>query len=113
VADGAANGSLLTGVYRVFEAGERLLVNHAELLRLESRQQIAAFATRIGLVAAGLLFLFSAWLGVIVAAVVAFDQVPLAWRIAIAALVQLGIGVGLLLAARREKEAKEDESHGA
>ena len=108
MANGVASGSFLTGVYRVFEAGERLLVNHAELVRLESREQIGAFAMRIGLVAAGLVFLFSAWLGVIAVAIVAFDQVPLIWRIAAASLVQLGIATGMLVAARRGKEGPSD-----
>lgn len=111
VANGVATGSFLTGVYRVFEAGERLLVNHAELVRLESREQIAAVVMRFGLVAAGLVFLFSAWLGLLATAVVAFDQVPLAARIAAAALVQLLIGVGMLVAGRRSQEAKEGESN--
>ncbi len=108
MANGVASGSFLTGVYRVFEAGERLLVNHAELVRLESREQIASFATRIGLVAAWLVFLFSAWLGVIAAAIVAFDQVPLVWRIAAASLVQLCIAAGLFVAARRGREGPSD-----
>lgn len=108
MADGAANGSLLTGLYRVFEAGERLLVSHAELVRLESREQIAAFATRIGLVAGAIVFLFSAWVGLIATAIVAFDEVPLVWRIAAATLLHLLIGIAMLVAARRTQEGESD-----
>jgi hypothetical protein len=108
VADGAANGSFLTGVYRVFEAGERLLVSHTELVRIESREQIAAVATRFGLVVAGLVFLFSAWLGLLATAIVAFDDVSLVWRIAAATLAQLLIGSALLIAARRAKGGASD-----
>jgi hypothetical protein len=101
MANGGAGGSLLTGVVRVFEASERLLVHRAELVRLESRDTLAALAERFGLAAAGIVFLFTAWLGVLAAAIVAFDGVSLAWRIAAAALAQLLIAIAMLVAARR------------
>jgi small-conductance mechanosensitive channel len=110
VANGLANGSLLTGVQRVFEAGERLLVNHAELVRLESREQIASVVTRFGLMALGAVFLLSAWLGLLVTAIVALDALPLATRIGAATALQGLIGGALLLAARRAKEEPGDAS---
>jgi hypothetical protein len=103
MANGVAAGGLLSGVVRVFAAGERLLVDQAELVRLESRERLASFAMRMGLAAAAALFLLIAWVGGFVAAIVAFDAVPLAARIALAALVQLVVGAGLLFAARRMK----------
>jgi hypothetical protein len=101
MANGGANGSFLTGVYRVFEAGERLLFDQAELVRLESREKLSAVAARLGLAAAGFVFLLTAWLGVLAAGIVALDGVPLAWRIGGAAVAQLLIGIALLVAARR------------
>ena len=97
----APTGSFVTGLFRVFEAGERLLVEQAELLRLDSREKLGAFATRFGLSALGALCLFTAWLGLLAAAVVAFDTLPLGARIALAALAQLAVGAVLLAAARR------------
>jgi hypothetical protein len=108
VANGAASGSFLTSAYRVFEAGERLLVDQAQLVRLESREQISAVVTRFGLVAAGIVFLFSAWLGLLATAIVAFDAVPLAGRIGAATLAQLLIGGAMLVISRRAKEGASD-----
>lgn len=103
MANGVAATGLLAGVVRVFEAGERLLVDQAELVRLESRERIAGFAVRVGLAAAGAVFLFTAWVGAFVAAIVALDGLPLAARIALASLVQVAVGAALLVAARRVK----------
>ncbi|HTO09571.1 MAG TPA: phage holin family protein [Myxococcota bacterium] len=103
MANGIATTGLLAGVIRVFEAGERLLVDQTELVRLESRERIASFAARVGFAVAAALFLFTAWIGAFVAAIVALDTLPLAARIALAALVQLVVGIALLLVARRGK----------
>jgi hypothetical protein len=51
---------------------------------------------------------FTAWLGFLAAAVVAFDALPLGTRLALAALAQLALGVGLIVAARTHKK-KEGE----
>jgi putative superfamily III holin-X len=107
-ADGGANGSFLTSVHRVFEAGERLLFDQAALVRLESGEKLAALATRFGLVAAGCMFLLTAWLGLVATAIVAFDGVPLAWRVGVAAVGQLVIGIALLVAARRSPQGEHD-----
>jgi hypothetical protein len=103
MANGVASDSFLMGVFRVFEAGERLLVDHAELVRLESREKLVSFATRFGLVAVGTWFLLTAWLGLLATAIVAFDELPLAARIGLASLAQLAVGIGMLVAARRAK----------
>jgi hypothetical protein len=103
MANGVGATGLLAGVVRVFEAGERLLVDQAELVRLESREQLASFAARMGLAMAALVFVFTAWIGALVAAIVAFDELPLAARIGLAALAQLAVGLGLFVAARRVK----------
>jgi hypothetical protein len=105
---GGANGSFLTGVYRVFEAGERLLFDQAELVRLESREKLSAAAARFGLAAAGFVFLLTAWLGLLAAGIVALDGVPLAWRLGGAAVAQLLIGIALLVAARRSQGGEND-----
>ena len=97
---GRANGSFLTDVHRVFDAGERLLLDQAELVRLDWRIKLSGVATRFGLALAGFVLLLLAWLGLVVAAITALDGVPLAWRIGGAAVVQLLIGLALLLAAR-------------
>jgi hypothetical protein len=108
MANRGADGSFLTGVYRVFEAGERLLFDQAELVRLESREKLSAVAARVGLAAAGFVFLLTAWLGVLAAGIVALDGVPLAWRIGGAAVAQLLIGIALLVAARRSPGGAND-----
>jgi putative superfamily III holin-X len=108
MANVVAGDSILTGVHRVFEAGERLLFDEAELVRLESREKLSAVAARFGIAAAGLVFLFTAWLGLLTTAIVAFDGVPLAWRIGGAAAAQLLIAIAMLLAARRSKGAESD-----
>lgn len=102
-------GSFVTGLFRVFEAGERLLVEQAELLRLDSRARIGALAARFGLGALGGLCMFTAWLGFLAAAVVAFDGVPLGARLALAALAQLLVGIAFLAAARRGEDNREDD----
>ncbi|HTO53288.1 MAG TPA: phage holin family protein [Myxococcota bacterium] len=104
MANGVATTGLLSGMVRVFEAGERLLVDQAELVRLESREKLAFFVTRFGLIAGGVVFLFTAWVAAWVAAIVAVDAIPLAARIATAALAQLAVGAGMLFAARRNRE---------
>ena len=105
------SGSFVTGLFRVFEAGERLLVEQAELLRLDSRAKLGAFAARFGLGALGALCVFTAWLGLLAAAVVAFDGIPLGARRARAALAQRVVGVAFLAAARRgdEDRARDDD----
>jgi hypothetical protein len=108
MANGVARGSLLMDVYRVFTAGERLLVDQAELVRLESLEKVAAVATRLGLFAAALVFLLTAWLGLLAAVIVAFDGVALAARLGGAALVQLLIGAALVVAARRASSGGRD-----
>lgn len=108
VANGVAGDSLLTGVVRVFAAGERLLVDRAALVRIDSREMLETAATRVGLAAAGLVFLFTAWLALLATAIIAFDGVPLAARIGGAALAQLLIGAALLVAARRAKGGASD-----
>ncbi|HXK24615.1 MAG TPA: hypothetical protein VMS55_18235 [Myxococcota bacterium] len=108
MANGIGGGSVLTGVHRVFQAGERLLFDRAELVRLESREQLSAAAARFGIAAVGFLFLFTAWLGLLATAIVAFDGVPLAWRIGGAAVAQLLIAIAMLVAARRSKGAESD-----
>jgi hypothetical protein len=108
VATPVANGSFVSGLFRVFGAGERLLVEQAELLRLDSREKLGSFAAHIGLGAFGALCVFTAWLGFLAAAVVAFDALPLGTRLALAALAQLALGVGLIVAARTHKK-KEGE----
>jgi hypothetical protein len=108
MANGVAGGSVLTSVYRVFEAGERLLFDQAELVRLESREKLSAVVARFGLAAAGFLFLFTAWLGVLATAIVAFDSVPLAWRIGGAAVAQLLIAIAMLVGARRSNGGESD-----
>jgi predicted membrane-bound dolichyl-phosphate-mannose-protein mannosyltransferase len=45
---------------------------------------------------------------VIAAGIIALDGVPLAWRIAGAAVAQLLIGIGLLVAARRSPGGEND-----
>lgn len=110
MATSLASGSVFMGVQRVFQAGERLLVNHAELVRLESREQIASVVTRFGFLAVGCWFLLSAWLGLVVTVIVAFDTVPLATRIGAATFVQALVGLGLCLGARRVKRGGGDAS---
>lgn len=104
----AATGSFVTGLFRVFEAGERLLVEQAELFRLDSREKLGSFAARFGISALGALCVFTAWLGLLAAGVVAFDGIPLAGRLALAALAQLGLGVVLIAAARRGAKGESD-----
>ncbi|HTO69438.1 MAG TPA: hypothetical protein VMR31_06215 [Myxococcota bacterium] len=100
-APSVANGSFVSGLFRVFEAGEKLLIERAELLRLDSREKIAAVAARAGLVAVGAACLFTAWLGLLVAWVVACDDVwTLGGRIATAIGAQLVVGIALIVAAR-------------
>jgi hypothetical protein len=106
--NGVAGGSILTGVHRVFEAGERLLFDQAQLVRLESTEKFSAVAVRFGIAAAGVVFLFTAWLGLLATAIVALDGVPLAWRIGGAAVAQLLIAIAMLVAARRSKGAESD-----
>ena len=109
VSTGASSGSVVSGLFRVFEAGERLLIEQAELLRLDSREKLGSFATHLGLGALGALCMFTAWLGFLAAAVVAFDVLPLGARLALAAGAQLALGVGLIAAARsRTKEEAGD-----
>jgi hypothetical protein len=108
MANGGADGSLMTGVQRVFEAGERLLFDQAQLVRLESREKLSAVAARFGLAAAGFVFLLTAWLGLLAAGIVALDGVPLAWRIGGAAGAQLLIGIALLAVARRSPPGGND-----
>ena len=97
-----ANGSFVSGLFRVFEAGERLLVEQAELFRLDSREKLGSFAARFGLGAIGAICVLTAWLGLLAAAVVQFDQtLTLGGRLALAALAQLALGVALIAAARR------------
>jgi putative superfamily III holin-X len=108
MANGGANGSFLTGVHRVFEAGERLLFDRAELVRLESRERLSAAAARFGFAAAGSVFLLTAWFGLLAAGIVALDGVPLAWRIGAAAVAQLLIGIALFAAARRSPGGEND-----
>ena len=104
-----ANGSFVSGLYRVFEAGERLLVEQAELFRLDSREKLGSFAARFGLGALGAVCLFTAWLGLLAAAVVQFDQtITLGGRLALAALAQLVLGVVLIAAARRGTKGESD-----
>jgi hypothetical protein len=110
VATPVANGSFVSGVFRVFEAGERLLVEQAELLRLDSREKLGSFLARSGLGALGALCVFTAWLGFLSAAVVAFDALPLGTRLALAASAQLALGIGLIAVARRRTKGEED--HG-
>ena len=109
VATPLANGSFVSGLYRVFEAGERLLVEHAELFRLDSREKLGSFAARFGLCALGAVCLFTAWLGLLAAAVVQFDQtITLGGRLALAALAQLVLGVVLIAVARRGTKGEGD-----
>ena len=110
VATPVANGSFVSGVFRVFEAGERLLVEQAELLRLDSRQKLGSFAARFGVGALGALCVFTAWLGFLAAAVVAFDALPLGARLALAALAQLALGIGLIAAARRRVKGEDGDA---
>lgn len=107
------SGSFVTGLFRVFAAGERLLVEQAELFRLDSRAKLGAFAARFGLGAIGALCLFTAWLGLLAAAVVAFDAIPLGARLALAALAQLVVGVAFLAAARRSDETSTRDDDDA
>ena len=110
VATPAANGSFVSGLFRVFEAGERLLVEQAELLRLDSREKLGSFAARIGVGALGALCVFTAWLGFLAAAVVAFDALPLGGRLALAALAQLALGIGLIAVARRRQKGEDGDA---
>jgi len=103
MANGVATTGLWSGVYRVFEASERLLVDQAELVRLESREKLASYAARVGLMAVGAVFLFTAWMGILVAVIVALDEIPLAWRITLAALTQLVAGVLMIAYGRRAR----------
>ena len=110
MANGIATGSAFAGVVRVFQAGERLLVDQAELVRLESHEKIASVMLRFGLAAAAVWFLLTAWLGLLATAIVAFDAQPLALRIGLAALAQLGVGLALLTAARfARRDSKEED----
>jgi len=106
--NGGARGSFLTSAYRVLAAGERLLWDEAELVRLESREKISDAATRVG----ALLFVFTAWLAVLASLIVALDGVPLAWRLAGAAVVQLLIAVAMLVVARRWSGGASDAPRG-
>jgi hypothetical protein len=112
VATPVASGGFVSGLFRVFEAGERLLVEQAELLRLDSREKLSSFAARFGIGALGALCVFTAWLGFLAAAVVTFDLLPLGTRLALAALAQLALGVGLILAARRRSKGGGDGDDG-
>ena len=103
-----ANGSFVSGLFRVFEAGERLLVEQAELFRLDSREKLGSFATHFGVSALGALCVFTAWLGLLAAAVVAFDAIPLGGRLALAALAQLALGVVLIAVSRRGMRGEGD-----
>jgi len=109
MANGVATGSFVSGLFRVFQAGERLLIEQAELLRLDSRERIGAVAARVGLVALGALCLFTAWLGLLLGWVIAFDDVwTLRGRIGAAVAAQLALGVAFLLGARRARVATDD-----
>jgi len=110
--NGGARGSFLTSAYRVLAAGERLLWDEAELVRLESREKISDAATRVGLGVGALLFVFTAWLAVLASLIVALDGVPLAWRLAGAAVVQLLIAVAMLVVARRWSGGASDAPRG-
>ncbi len=111
VAAPLANGSFVSGLFRVFEAGERLLVEQAELFRLDSREKLGSFAARFGLGALGVLCLLTAWLGLLAAAVVQFDQtLTLGGRLALAALAQLALGIALIAAARRNIKGEGNAS---
>jgi hypothetical protein len=111
MANGVATGSFVSGLFRVFQAGEKLLIEQAELLRLDSRERIAMAAARAGLVALGALFLFTGWLGLLIGWVVAFDDVwTLPARIGVAVAAQLVVGVALLVGARRARPISDDSS---
>jgi hypothetical protein len=110
VAAPVASGSFVSGLFRVFEAGERLLVEQAELLRLDSREKLGSFAARFGIGALGALCVFTAWLGFLAAAVVAFDALPLGARLALAALAQLALGVGLIAVARSRSKSEDGDA---
>lgn len=105
-------GSVVSSLVRVFTAGEKLLIEQAELIRLDSREKIASVATRIGLVAVGGVFLFTAWIGVLITFVVAVDSLTLEARIGIVALAQFVIGAALVFAARRGKSTDDATSSG-
>ena len=102
-------GSFVASLMRVVEAGEKLLVEQAELVKLDSRERIASVALRAGLLALGALALFTAWLGLLVAWVVVFDALTLAARIALALVAQTLLGIGLLWVARGRANDAADE----
>jgi|SRR6516165_2016967 membrane protein YdbS with pleckstrin-like domain len=102
MANGVATGSLVSGLFRVFEAGEKLLVEQVELLRLDSRERVVSVMARAGLLALGTVFIFSAWIGLLIAWVAAFDEVwTLGARLAVALGAQVVLGVICIVAARR------------
>jgi hypothetical protein len=109
--NGLAATSFLGSLYRVFHAGERLLVEEAELMRLDSQERIVSAAAKVGFMALGGLFLWTAWLGVLITWVVAFDGVlTLAGRLGLAILAQVVLGSGFLIAARRERSSRDAAS---
>jgi hypothetical protein len=111
VANGVAAGSFVGGLFRVFEAGEKLLIEQAELLRLDSRERLAAVAARAGLFALGAAFIFTAWIGLLIAWVVAFDDVwTLGARIGLALGAQVVLGVAFIVAARRGGTSDDSSS---
>lgn len=113
VATPLATGTFVSGLFRVFTAGERLLVEQAELFRLDSRDKLSSFAVRFGLGALGAICIFTAWLGLLAAAVVQFDgTITLGGRLALAALAQLVLGAVLIAAARRRTTKGEGEGEG-
>jgi putative superfamily III holin-X len=111
-ANGAVRDSFLTSAYRVLAAGERLLWDEAQLVRLDSREKISDAATRVGLGLGALLFVFTGWLALLASVIVALDGVPLAWRLAGAAVVQLLIAIAMLVAARRSSGGASDAPRG-
>lgn len=100
MANGMIAGSFVASLMRVVEAGEKLLVEQVELVKLDSRERIASVALRAGLLVLGVLALFTAWLGLLVAWVVVADSLTLAARIAVALVAQTLLGIGLLWIAR-------------
>ena len=102
-------GSFVGSLMRVVAAGEKLLVEQAELVKLDSRERIASVALRAGLLMLGVLALFTAWVGLLVAWVVVFDSPTLGARIALALLAQTLLGIGLLWIARGRSNDAERE----
>jgi hypothetical protein len=89
--------SLSEAIDHVRDAGQRVLVDEIRLLVLEAQERLTAALRRAGWLGFGVFCLVLAWVGFLLAAVVALEAwMPLELRLAAAAASQLVLGLCLL-----------------